>query len=602
MSKSLSRFLYILADKKRSLIVLLLLVLLTSVLDTVGIGIIGPFVALATSPDFISKQPWLNWIYRRSGAQSVNQFVALVGLCVLAVFYAKSYLSFRVHHYIHKFSYKQEGELRSRLLHAYLTVPYTFHLNTNSAVLIHHIITETQLFCLQVMLPGLQFAANITILSFILVLLIRVNAAATLAILCMLLPIFFIYYLFKDKIVLWGKQRALSQRGMMRVINHGLGGIKETLIIGCGDYFEDQMHQQSKTFTRAATSFGIFRFLPRVVTEPVMITFLIGFIAISLFSQGTQNLIVSLGIFTTAAIRLMPITSQLLNEFSQIRNAKYSLDQLYLDLKNIEQQKADESSKSMSGSGKDHLSSSEPHGDQAIPFDSQIELENITYRYPTAPETVLKDVSITIKKGQSIALIGKSGAGKTTLVDVILGLLVPEIGDIKVDGTSIYQDIRSWQNLVGYIPQSIFLIDDTIVRNIAFGVPDELIDLERLNKAIQAAHLTELIEQLPDGTQTVVGERGMRLSGGQRQRIGIARALYHEREVLVLDEATAALDSETESRVTEAIKSLSGTKTMIIIAHRLTTVQHCDCVYLMDKGRVVKSGSYREVVLQEQAI
>ncbi len=602
MIKSLSKFLYILADKKRSLIVLLSLVLLTSILDTVGIGIIGPFVALATSADFISKEPWLSWIYTQSGVQSVNQFVALVGLFILIVFYIKSYLSFRVHHYIHEFSYKQEGELRLRLLHAYLTVPYTFHLNTNSTVLIHHIITETQLFCLQVMLPGLQFAANSTILLFILVLLLKINSIATVAILGLLLPIFFIYYLFKDKIVLWGRQRALAQKGMMRVINHSLGGLKETLIIGCGDYFEDQMHHQSKSFTHAATSFGIFRFLPRVLTEPLMVTFLIGFIAISLFTQGTQNLIVSLGIFTTAAVRLMPVISHLLTEFSQVRNSKYSLNQLYLDLKRIEQQKIGEPLKPVDSLSKDGLSSPKHHEDQVMSFVNQIDLEDVTYRYPKAAETVLQNISLTIKKGQSIALIGKSGAGKTTLVDIVLGLLIPEDGDIKVDGASIYKDLRSWQNLVGYIPQSIFLIDDTIVRNVAFGVPDELIDLERLNKAIQAAHLTELVEQLPDGIQTVVGERGMRLSGGQRQRIGIARALYHEREVLVLDEATAALDSETESRVTEAIKSLSGTKTMIIIAHRLTTVQHCDCVYMLDKGRVVKSGSYDEVVLQEQAI
>jgi ABC-type multidrug transport system fused ATPase/permease subunit len=577
-------------------------VLLTSILDTVGIGIIGPFVALATSPDFISKQSWLSWMYTQSGVQSVKQFVALVGFFILIVFYIKSYLSFRVHHYIHKFSYKQEGELRLRLLHAYLTAPYTFHLNTNSTVLIHHIITETQQFCLQVMLPGLQFAANATILFFILVLLLKINSVATIAILGMILPILFIYYLFKDKIVLWGRQRALAQKGMMRVINHSLGGLKETLIIGCEDYFEDQMHHQSKSFTRAATSFGIFKFLPRVLIEPLMITFLIGFIAISLFTQGTQNLIISLGIFTTAAVRLMPIISHLLSEFSQVRNSKYSLDQLYLDLKRIEQQKIGEPFKLVDSLSRDSLFSSKHHEDQVMSFVNQIDLEDVTYRYPQASETVLKNVSLTIKKGQSIALIGKSGAGKTTLVDVILGLLIPEIGDIKVDGRSIYKDLRSWQNLVGYIPQSIFLIDDTITRNVAFGVPDELIDLERLNKAIQAAHLTELTEQLPDGTQTVVGERGMRLSGGQRQRIGIARALYHEREVLVLDEATAALDSETESRVTEAIKSLSGTKTMIIIAHRLTTVQHCDCVYLMDRGRVVKSGSYHEVVLEEQAI
>ncbi|NJL21590.1 MAG: ATP-binding cassette domain-containing protein, partial [Leptolyngbyaceae cyanobacterium SM1_3_5] len=190
----------------------------------------------------------------------------------------------------------------------------------------------------------------------------------------------------------------------------------------------------------------------------------------------------------------------------------------------------------------------------------------------------------------------RSGAGKTTLVDVILGLLIPQSGDIQVDGVSVYSDIRAWQNLIGYVPQSIFLMDDTIERNIAFGVPDAHIDAERLQTAIETAQLLELTEQLPEGIHTVIGERGVRLSGGQRQRIGIARALYHEREILVLDEATAALDNETERLVSKAIQSLGGIKTVIIIAHRLSTIEHCDCIYQLEKGRIVKSGSYQEVV------
>lgn len=204
--------------------------------------------------------------------------------------------------------------------------------------------------------------------------------------------------------------------------------------------------------------------------------------------------------------------------------------------------------------------------------------------------------------GQSIALIGKSGAGKTSLVDVFLGLLIPQSGDIQVDGHSVYQDLTAWQRSIGYIPQSIFLMDDTIRRNIAFGVTDHLVDEKRLSYALELAQLSELVKELPEGLQTSVGERGVRLSGGQRQRIGIARALYHEREILVLDEATSALDNETEAMVSEAIRALSGTKTMIIIAHRLTTVEHCDRVYAMDKGQIVKCGSYQEVVLGGQDV
>jgi ABC-type multidrug transport system fused ATPase/permease subunit len=277
-----------------------------------------------------------------------------------------------------------------------------------------------------------------------------------------------------------------------------------------------------------------------------------------------------------------------------LRNSSYTLDIIYRDLKETEKHQFENS---LEQSVKNvNLIDSAHNESKTMLFNNQVALKNVTYRYSGISEAAITDISLSIEKGESIALIGKSGAGKTTLVDVILGLLKLENGDILVDGVSIYNDLRSWQNLIGYIPQSIFLIDDTIERNIAFGVPDHLIDNEKLNKAIRASQLTELIEQLPNGIKTSVGERGVRLSGGQRQRVGIARTLYHDREILVLDEATAALDNETERLVTESIRALSGIKTMIIIAHRLTTVKHCDRVYLLEKGRIVKSGSYQEVV------
>jgi ABC-type multidrug transport system fused ATPase/permease subunit len=230
-------------------------------------------------------------------------------------------------------------------------------------------------------------------------------------------------------------------------------------------------------------------------------------------------------------------------------------------------------------------------------------LENIRYRYPESNIDSLRGVSLKIEKGESIAFIGKSGAGKTTLVDTLLGLLIPQEGDIKVDGKSIYtsEGLNSWKKMVGYIPQSIFLTDDTIEKNIAFGVPEHLIDFDKINKAIEDAQLLEVIEQLPQGLKTLVGERGVLLSGGQRQRVGIARALYHDREILVLDEATAALDNETENLVTQAINSLRGSKTLILIAHRLSTVEKCNVIYEMQQGKIINFGSYESVVLNKKS-
>ncbi|WP_232225143.1 ABC transporter ATP-binding protein [Dactylococcopsis salina] len=226
---------------------------------------------------------------------------------------------------------------------------------------------------------------------------------------------------------------------------------------------------------------------------------------------------------------------------------------------------------------------------------TQLRLDSVSYHYPNSEEQVLNQVSIEIPQGTSVGLIGSSGAGKTTLVDVILGLLQPTEGKVLVDGVDIQQGLRGWQNQIGYIPQSIYLCDDTLRGNIAFGIPEEEISDEQVWSAVRSAQLQELVERLPQGLDTVVGERGVRLSGGQRQRVGIARALYHNPQVLVMDEATAALDNETEAGIMEAVEKLSGEKTLIMIAHRLTTVKNCDCLYLMERGKVVDQGSYEEL-------
>lgn len=337
-------------------------------------------------------------------------------------------------------------------------------------------------------------------------------------------------------------------------------------------------------------------------------TFVVGFVSLSLLVvERADSLVSVLGIFAVASVRIIPSASQLLTSMGILRNAKPGLDKIYLDLKELEKPETVKYLK-MSHSGapaksfkriSDSLNESKT---ETLVFRDKIVISKASYCYPESASKALVDVSLVIKKGESIALIGKSGAGKTTLVDIFLGLLIPQSGDIQVDDFSIYKDLRSWQSLIGYIPQSIFLMDDTIERNIAFGVPDHQVDKQRLDHAIESAQLSELIEQLPEGLQTFVGENGVRLSGGQRQRIGIARALYHKSEILVLDEATSALDNETEQLISESIRALSGTKTMIIIAHRLSTVEHCDRVYVMEQGRVARSGSYQEVVLNSRKV
>lgn len=565
----------------------------TSLMEALGIGLIGPFLRVASSPEVILETQWLDWIYKRLPLQTVEQFVPVLGLAIAIIFVLKSALYFYSKTYIIRFSFEQKGKLCLRLLNAYLSVPYTFHLNHNTSALIKNIIVETNKFCNHCLLQILTIASNITVILVLIILLLKTSSSFFCMILMAFLPFVFIFYGFGKRFKLWGKQSSDSQKGIIRIINHSLGGIKETRVIGCESYFEEQMAHQVEILERSTTLFQSFQILPKVAIETFLVLAIIAFISLSFLQPSEQEVTSVLGIFAIASIRFIPSVSGVIQGIGNLQNNAYALNMLYSDLKELEKVGMQRCIKHSEIEAKPSFK------EQPITFRDKIQLKQIAYRYPFAKTAALKDISLTLHKGQSVALIGKSGAGKTTLVDVILGLLEPEFGDICVDGVSIYRDIRSWQNLVGYIPQSIFLIDDTIERNIAFGVPDHLIDSERLNQSIKAAQLQELIEQLPNGVKTWVGERGARLSGGQRQRIGIARALYHQREILVLDEATSALDNETENLVTEAIESLFGNRTVIIIAHRLSTVKKCDIVHLMEKGSIVKSGTYREVVCEE---
>jgi ATP-binding cassette, subfamily B, bacterial PglK len=580
------KFFYILEGKKKQLFAIGFLFLLTSLLETVGIGLVGPFIALATNLDLIHQNAWLDELYTRLNFDSEVKFVSSVGLGIVTILYVKSFLGFNVQKYIFEFGFSQQAHLRSRLMQSYLNAPYLFHISRNTAGLIQNIITETHNFANGILMPLLFSLSNLTVMLGLIVLLIQTNFIATASIFVVLLGLFALVYQFKDKLARWGKEGHEADTEMIRIINHGLGGFKETKVIGCESYFESQIAIQAERFKVAVASANAFSLLPRYILEPLIITFLVAFaIGYLVTNQSTDTLAATLGVFGMASIRLLPAASNVIQTIGSMRHSTYVLDRLYLDLKEVDKVvETEKKIKQLTQANAD------------LTFEKEVVLDRVTYQYPGVTEPSLKDISLALRRGESIGLIGKSGAGKTTLVDVILGLLVPDSGEIKVDGVSVNENLRSWQNLIGYIPQSIFLTDDTIERNIAFGVTDDKIDRQRLHQAIQAAQLTELMKDLPDGLDTIVGERGVRLSGGQRQRVGIARALYHEREILVLDEATAALDNETESLVTEAIKSLSGKKTTIIIAHRLSTIEHCDRVYMLEKGQIIKSGSYHDVV------
>jgi ATP-binding cassette, subfamily B, bacterial PglK len=603
MIKYLSKFLFVISAKKIELVSLIFLFVIISLLDAIGIGLIGPFIGLAVKPETIQNNAWLADAYRYLGAKDIKQFIALLGLFVVVLFCFKSFLYYQIQHYVLRFCYTQQIWLRRRLLRTYLSLPYTFYLKTNSAHIIQTIGEESAKFTYSIAVPLLNSIANVFVLIVILLLMMKTDLLATVSILGLLLMTILPFHYFRHNVARWGQEALEANTETIRVVNHAIGGLKVTKLIGCESYFENQLAAQATKYARAASLFHSFQQLPRIIIEALLITFVVGFVSISLILvERSDSLVSVLGIFAIASVRILPSASQLLTCMGVLRNNSPTLDRLYLDLKELEKPSAVKnlvmsddrhppiSARNPAVSGR--LTQTKPQS-----LERKITIDRINYCYPQAERHSLTEASLTIRKGESIALIGKSGAGKTTLVDVFLGLLIPQSGDIQVDGVSIYKDLRAWQNLIGYIPQSVFLMDDTLDRNIAFGVADSQIDRQKLASAIQLAQLSDLVSELPAGGDTFVGENGVRLSGGQRQRIGIARALYHDREILVLDEATSALDNETESLISEALREIGNTKTTITIAHRLTTVAHCDRIYEMSNGQIVRSGSYQEIVM-----
>lgn len=610
MIKYLSKILFIVGEQKKKLFILVASFLFVSTLETFGIGLIGPFVSLATEPSVILQSPILEWLYNISGLENQKYFVAFSGFLVIIVFLIKSFASWRVQTYTFTFSCQQQVRLRAGLMHAYLEAPYTFHLRKSSSDAINSMLSESNFFCNNVLIPLLNLIANTVVVILLGILLGITSPIAVLAILILALPLVLLLGYFRNSIAKWGKEASQANKSIIQTVNHGLGGIKETKVLGCGSYFESQLVSQAQKFANASSSFYAFRLSPRIIIENLLIVFLVGFTSTFLIlNQDVTKLTSVLSVFAVASIRLIPAASNITTGIGTLRNRIYTVNKLYADLRELEIQGLDFQSLNLTSEQLTNsldknncLLEENSNPRQVAEFTTNIAIDNITYNYPGVSEAALKNLSLNIPKGESIGLIGKSGAGKTTLVDVVLGLLKPQSGDIKVDGLSIYEDLRAWQNLIAYIPQSIFLIEDTIEHNIAFGVSDNLIDSTLLNEVIRAAQLEEFIQNLDDGVCTMVGERGVRLSGGQRQRIGIARALYHKREILVLDEATAALDNQTESLVSDAIAKLSGEKTTIIIAHRLSTVEHCDRIYALEQGEISKSGSYQEVVLGQNKL
>ena len=557
--------------QKRQAAILMVLTAIGMGLEMLGLGLEIPVMGLLADNNLAANYPFmatpLAWLGHPSPARlAAIAMLTLVGIHVIRVTFL-GYLAWRQM----GFAMALQADIGERLFSGYLRQPYTFHLNRNSAELIHTAVTEVRLFTFSVLLPAMVVITEVAVVAGMVGLLVLIEPVGAMVIATVMGVAGWAFL----RVVRAGIDRRAVARQLHETqrqvhLQQGLGGVKEVKLLGRDAEFLASFREHNEAGAKVGRYQLTLQQWPRLWLELLAVLGLAGLVLTMLAAGRDVAVIVpTLGLFAAVAFRVMPSANRIMGAVQSLRFGSPVINLLYREL---------------------HMDAPVPpraHGGP-ITFANTLALDHVTYTYPGAPTPSLRDVSITIRKGESVGFLGSSGAGKSTLVDVLLGLLTPDSGAVRVDGRDVQEHLRSWQDHIGYVPQTIFLTDDSLRRNVAFGLPADQIDDAAVNRAIRAAQLESLVAGLPQGLDTPVGERGVRLSGGQRQRIGIARALYHDPDVLVLDEATSALDGETETGVMEAVDALHGTKTVLIVAHRLSTIAQCDRRYRMESGRIVE--------------
>lgn len=589
MTADLVRLWGIFDRRTRSRAVLLFsLNIVAGILEGMGIGMIFPLLKIAGDPESILTIDFIAWIFTIAGEPQPQMFIAAICAAIFALFLVKNALLALISWIQFDFVWTRRAEVASRLFAHYLRAEYAFHLQRNTATLLRNVTVAVQEIFAGLLLPAVLLLTELVVAGAILALLIAVEPKTTLVVAGLLGGLLVLYYRFvRTRLKAWGEETQNTNQSTIHWVNQAMGGIKEIKVLGREDYFERAFENAMLSNSASRRRYGFVSQLPRFALETIAIGLLLGAVVVILFQAGPpRDLFPLLGLFAVAAVRLMPSINRIAGYINNLRFGGPALDVVYNDLR-LQQ---------------DAQASAEDGGSIApVTLSRGIVLEGVSYRYPAGEAPAIADVSMTIPRGQSIALVGTSGAGKTTLVDVILGLLKPQVGRILVDEQDINAALPGWQQLIGYVPQDVFLTDDTVRRNVALGVPDNEISDVRVHRALGRAQLAELVAGLSEGLDTQLGERGARLSGGERQRIGIARALYRDAELLVLDEATSSLDSSTETEIARAIDALRGEKTLIIIAHRLSTVRKCDQLYFISGGRIVDSGTFEQLAHRSDA-
>ncbi len=560
-------------SERRGLGMIFVLMLIGTVLEMFSLGLVVPIVGLLVNPDYLDRVPFVHSLF---GDLTTTQYVlGAMGLLVGVYFLKTIFLIWKT--WVQRgFSNAVTMRIAQDLYENYLRQPYPFHLERNSAIMIRNSQSSASLMG-GVIDPLLLIASEFLVSGGLFILMLLLEPVGSLSAIVVFGSFSVIFRrITSRRIAKWGEAQNYYKGSIIQHLQQGFSGVKDIKILGREDYFIAGYNRDLSGNAFVQRRYAVAQTLPRFSMELLTIICLGLLVSLMVLSnKAVGDILPVLSLFGAAAFRLLPSLSQVINSFMSININRPIVNNLYADLAlPIPETTTDQKSRKLL---------------------DRIDVEGLSFSYARTTRDALNNVSIHIRRGEAVGLIGSSGSGKSTLVDILLGLLEPTDGRVLIDGHDIHQNLRGWQDQIGYVPQSIFLTDDTLRRNVAFGLPKDKIDDDALRSAIRSAQLEEFVASLPDGMETVVGERGVRLSGGQRQRIGIARALYNNPDVLVLDEATSSLDTETEHGVMQAVQALQGDKTVIIVAHRLSTVEYCDRLYRLENAQIVDEGTFIEV-------
>lgn len=578
--KLMKQLFYIFPTKQRwQYAGLFLLQLVETALDFLGVSLILPFVNLLVNADQMQTSWWYRLVAKLIGSSEMSSVLLFLTILMAVVYIVKNAFILFLMTLRINFIGNNKIRMGTRMITCYMHKPYTFHLQRNTSEIIRNINGDVN-GAFSVIASIFAMISDALIVISLTVYLFAVDFMLTIGVLIALSVCSAIYFLIvRKKIRSTGQENRKVTAKMYKAIQQSMGGIKEVKVMGREKFFADVYHRYGSESVRLNKKYSIISAIPGRLIETLCMIAILTIVAIKIISgEDLAEIIPSLSAFAIAAIRLMPRANSVNGNINSITFNKPSLEALYDDLTESDREETEHR--------KEIEEKKKQNRRVTIGEERNIFAKNITYTYPNKTEPVLKDVNVTVKAGESVGIVGVTGAGKTTLVDIILGLLKPQEGTVCYGALDIHEDYAQWQKHIGYIPQFIYLVDDTIRNNVALGVEEDQIDEDAVWRALENAQLADFVRSLDDGLDTIIGERGVRISGGQRQRIGIARALYYDPEILFFDEATSSLDNETEKAVMKSINELGAQKTMIIVAHRLTTLDGCDRIYKVEDGGV----------------